>query len=238
MQPDPDNSIVPTGGKLPLSREMNTSQLLDFLLALDRAKAKDVSRKTIQEWLSPRTRPGFYCEMEPTLHLAYADQRDGPNTIHWWRLYFDRTWQEKIDRTLQSSALATVKKINGKTEGFEWGGMMFRSPAEVKIADALYQRGVLFFANARGRVSDRGSPVSRSSGLTAGRLEVDFLVFHRGKCISLEVDGKHHEKSDQAHRDYIRDRLLLGEGIPTARFTASECFQNPDAVIEEFLNMF
>jgi hypothetical protein len=116
--------------------------------------------------------------------------------------------------------------------------MNFRSPAEVKIADALDKRGVLFFANARGRVSDRGSPVSRSSGLITGRLEVDFLVFYRGKCISLEVDGKHHEESIQTHRDYIRDRLLLREGIPTARFTASECLQNPDAAIEEFLNLF
>ena len=71
-----------------------------------------------------------------------------------------------------------------------------------------------------------------------GRLEIDFLVFHKGKCISLEIDGKHHQENGQTHRDYIRDRLLLREGIATARFTAQECMESPDAAIEEFLNLF
>ena len=39
-------------------------------------------------------------------------------------------------------------------------------------------------------------------------------------------------------RDYSRDRLLLREGIATARFTASECYENTKAVIKEFLELF
>jgi hypothetical protein len=235
--PAPDGAVVPIGGKLPDYREVNTSQLVDFLLTLNRQPG-ETSRKKIRDWLYSRTRPGFYFEIEVNLHLAYADQRDGPNTLHRWRIFHDRSWGEKIDRCLQSSALATVNKTNGKADGFEWGGMYFRSPVEVKIAEALDRRGVLFFANARGRVSDEGSPASRKSDRFTGRLEIDFLVFQKGRCLSLEIDGKHHEESTQAHRDYIRDRVLLREGIPTARFTAQECLQSPDTVIEEFLHLF
>jgi len=71
-----------------------------------------------------------------------------------------------------------------------------------------------------------------------GRIEVDFLVFHLGKCMILEVDGVHHEKASQTVRDYARDRVLLREGIPTARFTADECFNSTEDVIVEFLQMF
>jgi hypothetical protein len=38
--------------------------------------------------------------------------------------------------------------------------------------------------------------------------------------------------------DDVRDRLLLREGIPTARFTAQECDEHPDEVVAEFLNLF
>lgn len=148
------------------------------------------------------------------------------------------TDKQKTGR-IKGTALAVGKSANnGHNATTEWGGMMFRSPVEVKIAEALDKRGLLFFGNVRGRISSQGSPVSESSGWLTGRLEIDFLVFHKGKCISLEIDGKHHQEDIQTHRDYIRDRVLLREGIATARFTAQECMQSPDAAIEEFLNLF
>ena len=125
---------------------------------------------------------------------------------------------------------------NENSSGFtEWGGMSFRSKTEVKIAEALYNKQVLFFANARGQVSCQSSPVSNS--LLPGRIEVDFLVFHQGRCMILEVDGVHHQGGSQTVRDYARDRVLLREGIPTARFTANECFNRTEDVIVEFLQM-
>ena len=172
-------------------------------------------------------------EIKPNLHLAYADQRDGHGTQHWWRLFFDEHWQERIEQIVRGSAIVVGRSNNGTTE---WGGMYFRSPVEVKIAEALDRRGLLFFGNARGRIGGQGSPLSAST--MTGRLEIDFLVFHKGKCISLEIDGKHHQENGQTHRDYIRDRLLLREGIATARFTAQECMESPDTAIEEFLNLF
>ena len=228
--------LVSIGGKLPLLRELRTSQLLDFFVALSANKEKNL-RKRINQWLYPKTRPGFYMEIKPNLHLAYADQRDGHGSQHWWRLFFDQDWQERIEQIVRGSALVVGQNTsNGHNETTEWGGMYFRSPVEIKIAEALDRRGVLFFGNARGRISSQGSPVSASR--MTGRLEIDFLVFYKGKCISLEIDGKHHQEDAQTHRDYIRDRLLLREGIATARFTAQECMESPDAAIEEFLNLF
>jgi very-short-patch-repair endonuclease len=54
----------------------------------------------------------------------------------------------------------------------------------------------------------------------------------------LEVDGKHHQEGTQTIRDYVRDRVLLREGIPSARFTAQECLSRAADVVTEFLNMF
>jgi len=85
--------LVSVGGKLPLLRELRTSQLLDFFVALSANKEKNL-RKRINQWLYPKTRPGFYMEIKPNLHLAYADQRDGHGTQHWWRLFFDEHWQD------------------------------------------------------------------------------------------------------------------------------------------------
>jgi hypothetical protein len=229
----PSGALVPIGGKLPFYKEIRTSGLLNFLITI----YPDEDKKKINKWLYIRTKPGFYIEFKPNLHLAYAHQKDGHGTQHWWRLFFDEQWQGTIEQVIKGTALVVGKHTsNGHSATSEWGGMNFRSPAEVKIAEALDKRGVMFFGNARGRIGSQGSPVSASE--LTGRLEVDFLVFHKGKCMSLEVDGKHHEEGGQAHRDYIRDRVLLREGIPTARFTASECLQRTDETIEEFLNMF
>ena len=54
----------------------------------------------------------------------------------------------------------------------------------------------------------------------------------------LEVDGSQHNLDDARDRDYARDRLMLKEGVSTARFTAQECMNATADVIDEFLEMF
>lgn len=54
----------------------------------------------------------------------------------------------------------------------------------------------------------------------------------------LEVDGQHHQEGTNTIRDYVRDRVLLREGIPTARFTAQECLNQTSDVVTEFLELF
>ncbi|NJN13336.1 MAG: hypothetical protein HC815_37650 [Richelia sp. RM1_1_1] len=83
------SSLVPIGGQLPYYLELRTNKLLDFLVAITSVqKAGKDFRKRINSYLYTRTRPGFYIEMNEHLHLAYADQRDGHGTQHWWRFIF------------------------------------------------------------------------------------------------------------------------------------------------------
>jgi very-short-patch-repair endonuclease len=119
--------------------------------------------------------------------------------------------------------------------------MYFRSKVEIRIAEELEKRGVTFFANARGRYSLEGSPVAAQ--YLNGRVEVDFLVFHQGKCVVLQIDGPQH--NGDRGRDYaggrvacLRQRVLLREGIPTVRFTAKECQERPGDVVSEVLAVF
>ena len=234
-----DSPLVPIGGKLPYVLEVKTSQLIDALSALTPNKPKDFRKKTAA-WLFPRTRPGFYLEMNVHLHLAYADQRDGQKSQHYWRLFFDEQVKEKIERASRGNALvvgAEPKKNqanSGVRAEHSWFGMYFRSRVEMKMAQELQKRGVTFFANARGCYSLEGSPVSAQ--YLNGRVEVDFLIFHKGKCVILQIDGPQHK--DQRARDYAGDRVLLREGIPTMRFTAKECQERPGEVVNEVLGVF
>jgi very-short-patch-repair endonuclease len=81
-------------------------------------------------------------------------------------------------------------------------------------------------------------PISNSDNQSKERVEIDFLVFYKQKCMILEVDGVHHQEASQKTRDYRRDRVLLRDGIRTVRFDAGECFNRPMDVVTEFLNLF
>jgi Protein of unknown function (DUF559) len=245
-------SLVPIGGRLPYYLEVQTNKLLDFIIGVvPSAKRSSRSfRKKVNLFLYVRTKPGFYLEINEHLHLAYADQRDGHGTSHWWRLFFDNDSRPQVEQFTHGTALTVGSRETASTDSNtfgnqpganaykEWGGMYFRSQAEIKIAEELDKQELLFFANARGRFGSKGSPVSEASGLLTGRVEVDFLVFYKHKCVILEVDGQHHNESSQTSRDYLRDRILLREGIPTVRFAARECFENASDVVTEFLNVF
>jgi very-short-patch-repair endonuclease len=233
-----DSPLVPIGGKLPYFLEVKTSQLIDVLCTLTTDKKKNF-RKAVRAWLYLRTRPGFYLELNTHIHLAYADQRDGHNTQHYWRLFFDDESKQKIEKATRANALVVGEPLkknqanSGVRAEYSWFGMYFRSKVEMKMAQELQKRGVTFFANAKGCYSLEGSPVSAQ--YLNGRVEVDFLIFHRGKCVILQIDGPQHK--DQRARDYAGDRVLFREGIPTMRFTAKECQERMEAVVSEILKM-
>lgn len=238
------SSLVSINGKLPYYQELRTSILLNVLVTFSGKKDKNI-RKKINQWLSVRTRPGFYLELNNNLHLAYADQRDGHGSQHWWRLFFDDHYQKQIEIATKSSALTVGKRASqsnrsntGHNAYKEWGGMYFRSQPEIAIAEELDKRNVLFFGNVRGRLQLQDLPAAKASECLSGRVELDFLVFKDRKCMILEVDGQHHQEGTQTIRDYVRDRVLLREGIPTARFTAFECIKRTADVITEFLKLF
>jgi hypothetical protein len=105
-----------------------------------------------------------------------------------------------------------------------WKNFRFRSNAEVRVAQALDKvKDVLFLPNCKARL-----------GPTDGRAnkEPDFLVCYRGRWGILEVDGPHHRAAD----DHERDRLFRLHGILVVeRFESSECFENAERVVQQFL---
>ena len=92
--------------------------------------------------------------------------------------------------------------------------------------------------HAQGTGSLKGLPVTMDTHGMVERLEADFLVFRGGQCICLEVDGRQHQQTEHAFRDYAKERMLLREQIPTVRFPAQECLVRPEQVVTEFLNLF
>ena len=240
------NTLVPIGGKLPHYLELRTTVILDCLQALVPNATGSKNRKRLSASLASRARIGMYLELSEKLHLAYADQRDGRGSQHWWRLFFDDSQRAAVERAANSTALAvgtrqpqeSTRQAGQGAPSICWSGMYFRSNAELKIAQVLQERGVLFFANSQGTASLKGLPVTMDAHGLVERLEADFLVFRSGQCICLEVDGRHHNQPEHAFRDYAKERVLLREKIPTVRFPAQECLIRPGEVVTEFLNLF
>jgi very-short-patch-repair endonuclease len=233
-------AIVPSIGKLPHCFEVETGKFLDIVMALSpktrelSAKQKLKKRKELSSRLYNKTRPGFYGEFTKSLHFAYAGQPQGHGKPHHWRLFCDDGLREWLEIFIHGTALTSTptSAATGNYQ-YEWGGLYLRSEAEQKIAEALDQLGLLFFANARGRVGLKETLVS--NGQLTGRVEVDFLIIHQGKSLVLEVDGSHHAEEEQTIRDYAKDRVLLKAGVPTVRFTAKDCLMQSAQVVAEVL---
>lgn len=110
---------------------------------------------------------------------------------------------------------------------YQWNGLNFRSKSEVKIAQALDEKGILYFPNARGRLTIDYGRVNR---------EVDFLVCYEGKWGILECDGEPYHSN--AASDHARDMLWNQNGIWfIKRFSSTECYNDPTKVVTMFLQL-
>ena len=111
----------------------------------------------------------------------------------------------------------------------EWEGLLFRSTAELRIAEALHRRGLLFFPNARCLFPEGEDHKAHR--------EADFLVMADGAWGVLEVDGRRWHQETAAD-DHHRDRLFKRHGARCVeRFDADQCTRDPDAVLDDFLLM-
>ena len=216
----PNNSQIATKD---LAYQLQTSQMLTML-------SRIFPRQTwTANWLHSNASPSYSFGNGVT--LTYAGQPFGSGTQHVWEIKIsDSRWAEVVSKAHDDISSRTIVPtgLQPRRDGtYEWNSLIFRSLAEIEIAKALDRKGILFFPNARCRIYDR---------LGAAEIkETDFLVFYQGKARILEVDGKDYH---QPEKDYRRDRLFEREGLRTTRFTASECLHSPDAVIEEFLELF
>lgn len=216
-----NNGIIESINSRDIALEVHTTMMLKLLTRLFPTKIFS------SDWLKQNVKKA---ENQTFIFksgfIKYVGQPKGKNTEYLWRITLDYQWLERLHNTYQSvlndmnnGVLATVENHNGLTS---------LSKPEVLICEALEVKKVLFFHNAPARICSR-------SGYVETKI-VDFLVFNKGKCRILEVDGRQHNESRA--EDYKRDRMFDREGLKTTRFTASECLNNPNAVVQEFLELF
>jgi very-short-patch-repair endonuclease len=107
--------------------------------------------------------------------------------------------------------------------------MRFRSQAEIKVAQVLEARELLYCPNSLTRL-----------GKYHRSFEVDFLVCCPTplgfKWAILEIDGYWHFPEKRA-KEHQRERLFEHSGIRVYRFDAKVCSENPDAVVSGLLEL-
>lgn len=109
-------------------------------------------------------------------------------------------------------------------------GLRYRSQTEVKIADALDQKGIFFLPNCLGRLT-------AMSGARVNR-EPDFLICQDGHWGILEVDGEPYHPATRTVQDHERDRLFHHHGIRLVQhYDATRCYGDPLGVVDEFLTL-
>jgi hypothetical protein len=137
-------------------------------------------------------------------------------------------WKEELTNLARGRMITNQGIVREGDTTRIWKGLRFRSATEVRIADALDQAEVFFLPNCLGRLSaEDGSRANR---------EADFLVCHRGHWGILEIDGEPFHPAARAAEDHKRDRLFRLHGIRVVeRFSATECYEQPEAVVSRFL---
>lgn len=217
---------------VPEDQKFGTSNMLRLL---DRYLVANCPWSWTSEWLHANVRTQKTMAFADYL-LTYEGQSRGSGTEHLWGIV-TQTESAYIHlkaaiQGLQGKFLPKVQRPRASQSSseqlLEYHGLYFRSEAEIAIAQALEAQGILFFANARCRLTNR-------LGVLETR-ETDFLVQYQGQIRILEVDGR--EFHTQAAVDHKRDRMFERYGLRTYRFTAKECLNAPEAVVEEFLELF
>jgi hypothetical protein len=108
-----------------------------------------------------------------------------------------------------------------------WNGYHLRSDEHLKIAEALERTGILFIPNPKLRLT---TPEGRENQ------EFDFMILPQGKSAILQID------SEESQQDPVKEeelhRLFKYHGIRIVlHCDACRCGEEPDRVVQEFLEM-
>jgi hypothetical protein len=136
-------------------------------------------------------------------------------------------WREELLALLRGDTITNQGLPGGSQRAIlSWNGLRFRSQTEIRIAQELDRRKVLFLPNCLARLGLRERQ----------NREADFLICAEGKWGILEVDGDLAHPPTRTAEDHERDRLFQTHGILLAQhFAASECWENADGVVTKFL---
>lgn len=122
-----------------------------------------------------------------------------------------------------------ISETSFKGKIIEYANLRFRSQSEVKVAQALDARSVMYLANCMARVGSVGDRLNR---------EPDFLVCYKGKWGILEIDGEPFHPPSRKTQEDERDRLFKTYGVRCIEhYDATRCYQEANQVVTEFLDL-
>jgi uncharacterized protein YjbI with pentapeptide repeats len=134
-----------------------------------------------------------------------------------------------LQGTILGVGLNHCQKVYNNHKISSWQGMRFRSQVEIKVAQALEERGLLYCPNTLARLGNYHKS-----------FEVDFLVCCPTRWgfrwVVLEVDGYWHLPQKRA-QEHARERVFEHSGVRVHRFEASLCEQDPHAVVSELIDL-
>jgi hypothetical protein len=148
-------------------------------------------------------------------------------------LELEDNWLEVIKEQIVNAKDSNQGLISEKVfarnrkQVFQYNELKFASQSEIRIAQELEKKGVLFFPLAVAVRSDTGK-------LFEDHREVDFLICQNGIWGILEVS--YHP--DRFEKDSEKDYWFKKSGILCIQhYTAERCFTNSGAVVDEFLGI-
>ncbi len=134
-----------------------------------------------------------------------------------------------LDKTILAVGINHCQKVYNNLKISHWQAMRFRSQAEIKVAQALESRGLLYSPNCLIRLGNYHKS-----------FEVDFLVCCPTRwgyrTVILEVDGYWHLPQKRA-KEHERERMFERSGMRVHRFEASLCELDPHAVVSELIDL-
>ncbi|MFC4454108.1 hypothetical protein [Deinococcus sonorensis] len=149
----------------------------------------------------------------------------------------DPAWQEKVKAVLAEGGVTNqafvtdlmFSRATPKREVITYNELKFASRTEVRIAQELERRGVLFFPLAIAVKAKTGI-------LHEDHREVDFLVCQNGVFGILEISGPAH--TGRYEKDAEKANWFREEGILCVQhYTAENAWDNTTAVIDNFLGI-
>lgn len=145
------------------------------------------------------------------------------------RIEIDGSWREELKKVVRGTGVSNQGvPIEGRDIQL-WHGLRFRSRTEVKIAESLQGRGILFFPNCRCRIVQDDGYIVR---------EPDFLICQEGKWGILQVDGEPYHGGHTRAKEQKDDRLFHRFGVAVIQHvSAHECWTNTNSVVDEFLRL-
>jgi hypothetical protein len=146
----------------------------------------------------------------------------------------EEDWQNIVRRMIANMSDPNQGRItelaSGRNNGkgpIVYNEMKFASKSEIRIAQELEARSILFFPLAMGVRAETGS-------FYKDHREADFLVCDEGKWGILEVSyhPDRYEKDAEKSAWWKKSGILCVE-----HYTAERCFNEPRAVVDEFLGI-